>query len=358
MHNFPFFRVSLSLFKIFCESSEILGTNRGKFLPILKSTYKSPRFLTNGHFQTIYPFLFRKIKNVPYKRERISTPDDDFLDLDWSKVKSSSSLVIFTHGLEGHSKRNYILGMVKLFNLKNFDCLAWNFRSCSGDMPKKKIFYHHGMTEDLETVVNHAQSFKKYKKIFLVGFSLGGNITCNYIGKKGKNLPKKIKGAAVFSTPFDLFSATESFHGKKFNKIYIYRFLRSLKKKLKMTENLLNELNLNDKKLQQIKDFNQWDELVTAPLHGFKDKKEYYDKSCSKNLLSKINIPTLLVNAKNDPFLGPNCFPFEEASKNPNLYLETPENGGHLGFTCFKNKPFYWSEIRTLDFFTSFSLPD
>ena len=327
-------------------------------MPILKSTYKSPRFLTNGHLQTIYPFLFRKVKGVFYKRERIITPDDDFLDLDWSRISSPNSLVILSHGLEGHSKRNYILGMVKLFNLKKFDCLAWNYRSCSGTINKNKIFYHHGMTEDLETVINHALSFKKYKKIFLVGFSLGGNITCNYMGKKGKTLPKEIKGAAVFSTPFDLFSAAESFHGKKFNKVYIYRFLRTLKKKIIMKDHLLSDLKLDETKLKSIKDFHQWDELVTAPLHGFKNKNEYYTKSCSKKLLSRISIPTLLVNAKNDPFLGPNCFPFAEATKNPNLYLETPENGGHCGFASFETKPFYWSETRTLEFFSSFSLPD
>lgn len=322
-------------------------------MPLLKSTYKSPRFLTNCHLQTIFPYLFRKIKGVPYKRERIITPDDDFLDLDWAKVSNPNSLLILSHGLEGHSKRNYILGMVKLFNHKNFDCLAWNYRSCSGDINKKKIFYHHGMTEDLETVINHAIGLKKYKKIFLVGFSLGGNITCNYIGKKCKDLPHEIKGAAVFSTPFDLFSATKSFHGKKFNKVYIYRFLSSLKKKIRLKENLLNELKVTENQLKKIKDFHQWDELITAPLHGFKNKNDYYAKSCSKKILSKIQIPTLVVNAKNDPFLGPNCFPFEEANKNPYLFLETPENGGHCGFTSFDHKPFYWSEIRTLDFFSS-----
>ncbi|MFI5389862.1 MAG: YheT family hydrolase [Bacteriovoracales bacterium] len=332
--------------------------NGGVLLPIIQSTYKSPGFLANGHLQTIYPFLFRRIKGVTYKRERIATPDEDFLDLDWSKLQSSDSLLILSHGLEGSSKRNYILGMVKLFNQNKIDCLAWNYRSCSGDMNKKKIFYHHGMIEDLETVIQHVLALKKYKKIFLVGFSLGGNITCNYLGKKGKNLPQEIKGASVFSTPFDLFSATKFFHKRKFNKVYIYRFLRSLKKKIMMRDELLVDLKLNEFKIRKIKDFHQWDELITAPLHGFKNKNEYYKKSCSKTILGKIKIPTLLVNAKNDPFLGPGCFPIQEALENPNIFLEIPEGGGHCGFTSFENKPFYWSEIRTLDFFNSFSLPD
>ncbi len=327
----------------------------GKTLPLIQSNYKPPGFLANGHLQTIYPFFFRKIKGVNYKRERISTPDDDFLDLDWSKV-GADTLVILSHGLEGHSRRNYILGMVKLFNQNKIDCLAWNYRSCSGDMNKKKIFYHHGMIEDLDTVLSHTLSLKSYKKIFLVGFSLGGNITCNYLGRKGRNLAKEIKGAAVFSTPFDLFSATKSFHQRKFNKIYLYRFLRSLKRKIKMKDGLLKDLHLNEIKVQKIKDFHQFDELITAPLHGFKNKNEYYEKSCSINILNRIKVPTLLVNAKNDPFLGPNCFPTKEAEENPKLYLETPENGGHCGFTSFEKKPFYWSEIRALDFF--FSLPD
>src|SRR5687767_2598438 len=136
--------------------------------------YIPPRFLFSAHLETIYPALIRRVSLQPFTRERIDTPDSDFLDLDWLQ-QGSEKLVIISHGLEGNSQRAYIKGMAKVFFSNGYDVLAWNFRGCSEEMNRQLRFYHSGATDDLNVVVNHAIDRKHYKNIYLIGFSLGGN---------------------------------------------------------------------------------------------------------------------------------------------------------------------------------------
>jgi predicted alpha/beta-fold hydrolase len=206
------------------------------------------------------------------------------------------------------------------------------------------------MTEDMDLIVKHALAKKKYDKICLVGFSLGGSITANYLGEKGNNLPREIHRAVTISTPFNLRYASYYFHSKLFNKIYIFKFLRSLKRKIRENKKTLELLGIDKIGLNKIKDFNTFEEMITAPIHGFKNKNEYYQKTCPKLRLPMIEIPTLIISAQNDPFLGPLCFPVEEVKHNPNLYLHMPKEGGHCGFTSFDYPPHYWSEITALEF--------
>ena len=170
---------------------------------IQKSDYQAPFWLINGHFQSIFPSVFRKVKGIQYQRERIQTPDDDFLDLDWSVINQNNKLVILSHGLEGDASRQYMTGMVKIFNEAGYDCLAWNFRSCSGEMNLTTRFYHSGATDDLDLVIKHANS-KGYDHINLIGFSLGGNLTLKYLGEQQRNKPIEVKKAVVFSVPMHL----------------------------------------------------------------------------------------------------------------------------------------------------------
>lgn len=198
-------------------------------MPILKNSgFISPFWLPNGHLQSIYPALFRKISGIKYKRERIITADHDFLDLDWSYARQQSDrskkLVILSHGLEGNSTRQYILGMVRLLNANGYDCLAWNFRSCSEEMNKTLRFYHSGATEDLDLVINHA-FVHGYDCIRLIGFSLGGNLTLKYLGEKGININPAIKRAVVFSVPMDLKACSLAII-KSENRVYMHRFLK------------------------------------------------------------------------------------------------------------------------------------
>lgn len=315
---------------------------------ISNSCYSNPKLLFNGHFQTIIPALFRKISQIDYTRERITTPDNDFLDLDWSFAQNikSKQLVILTHGLEGNSNSKYILGMNKAFNDVSIDTLSWNMRSCSGEMNKQLRFYHSGATDDLELVIEHAS--KQYDEIFLIGFSLGGNLMLKYLGTKSNLiLDTKISKAAAFSVPCHLASSAETL-AKKSNKIYLKRFLKSLKNKIKEKSILLpNELNIDN--IENIKDFFEFDDRYTAPIHGFENANDYYFKNSSIHVLSQISIPTLLINAQNDPFLDTECFPFEQAFDSDKFYFEAPLHGGHCGFSL-SNSDINWAEKRAIEF--------
>jgi hypothetical protein len=314
---------------------------------ISQSDYKSPLFLFNGHLQTIIPGLFRRVDGIRYQRERIETPDHDFLDLDWSKT-NASRLAIISHGLEGNSQRPYVLGMVRELNRNGWDALAWNFRGCSGEMNRNLQFYHSGATEDLEVVIQHALAQQHYKTIALIGFSLGGNLTLKYVGERGLDILPQIKKAVVFSVPCDLKTGALKM-GTLSNKVYMWRFLKHLRQKMEAKAAVMPQ-QLNIVAFHKIKNFKQFDDRYTAPLHGFKDAIEYWSHCSSKNYLHTIAIPTLIVNAKNDPFLSPECFPSEQVSELPHVYLEIPETGGHCGFYQNSLHGRYWSEERAIRF--------
>ena len=175
-------------------------------MPIIDhSNYKRPFYLFNQHLETIIPSMFRKIKGVEYQRERIDLEDGDFLDLDWVK-DGHGRLVIISHGLEGSSNRHYVKGMAKLFNRNEWDVLAWNCRTCSGEMNRTARFYHHGATDDFKSVVDHAVSLNKYQTIVLIGISMGGSLTLKYLGEN-EVFPEALLCATVFSVPCNLKSS-------------------------------------------------------------------------------------------------------------------------------------------------------
>ena len=316
-------------------------------MPIIaNSTFSSPRFLFNGHLQTIIPYLLRKVEPVNYRRERIFSPDDDFIDLDWSEI-GSDRLVIISHGLEGDTNRKYMKGMVKKVNEAGFDALAWNCRGCSGELNKQIKSYHMGATEDLNLVISQIILKKKYKKIHLIGFSLGGNLVLKYLGEKGSSLPKEIDKAVAFSVPCDLLSTSIQFEAYG-NYFYLKKFLKTMKEKIrKKHEREPHSLNIEG--LKSIKNFRQFDEIFTAPLNGFESANDYYEKCSSLKSIPFISIPTLIINAQNDPFLTKACFPIQEAQNSKSVFLEMPVHGGHVGFLS-KEKNIYWSEERAIHF--------
>jgi hypothetical protein len=303
--------------------------------------YSRPWFLGNRHLETIYPALFRKVQIKDYQRERIATPDNDFLDLDWLK-QDAEKVVIISHGLEGNSGRGYVKGMAKIFFENGFDVLAWNYRGCGGEMNKALRFYHSGATDDLNTVSHHVVN-KGYQSVFLIGFSLGGNLTLKFAGER--KLDPRIKGVVTFSVPLDLYSSSLEL-AKPSNWIYSRRFLKSLKKKIVEKGKAMQGLNLDA--LKHVKSLRNFDDIYTGPLHGFNDAIDYYTKSSAISFLENIQTPTLIVNAKNDPFLSKDCFP--EKVNNAYVQFETTEQGGHVGFASFNGKGLYWTEQRALDF--------
>ena len=317
-------------------------------MPLInRSDYKAPLFLQNGHIQSIYPTLFRRFDTGFYERERIFTPDDDFLDIDWSRA-GSNRLAIISHGLEGNSHRNYVVGMVKMLNRNGWDALAWNYRSCSGEMNRRLRFYNSGTIDDLEVVIEHAAKIESYKEIVLIGFSMGGNLSLLYLGNKGSRIDSKIVRSVVFSVPCDLKASTRELAKFK-NRIYMGRFLKTLHQKIR-TKMKLMPGQINDDNYHLIKNFKDYDDRYTAPLHGFNNAEDYWSKCSSNRFIPEIKIPTLIVNARNDPFIVDGCYPVNETSDSKCVYLETPRSGGHVGFMQFKRDKSYWSEERTIEF--------
>jgi len=308
--------------------------------------YTPPFFLRNGHIQTIIPTLFRKVNNVTYHRERMDTIDNDFLDLDWSFVQSSR-LVIISHGLEGNSGRAYVKGMVRACNMAGFDALAWNYRSCSGEPNKQLRSYHSGATDDLAAVIGHAEKTGRYNEICLVGFSLGGNLTLVYLGRD--IVRPIVKKAAVFSVPCDL-KGSSMVLARRYNRFYMKRFLVMLHEKIKAKMAVMPG-EIDDKDFQKIKDFKDFDDRYTAPINGFNNALDYWEKCSSSQFIKNIKIPTLIVNARNDPCISDSCSPVNEVKKNPQVVLEMPESGGHVGFIELNKDNLFWSEKRAVKFF-------
>lgn len=316
-------------------------------MPLIKSDYKPPFYLRNGHLATVIPSSLRRVKAVNYKRERIVTPDNDFLDLDWLR-KGSEKLVVISHGLEGSAHRHYVKGMAKVFNANGWDALAWNCRSCSGEINSKARFYHHGDTEDLAHVINHALDQSSYSTVVLVGFSMGGSMTLKYLGEFTINQPSQVKGGAAFSVPVNLASSVHEL-AKKGNDFYRKRFLKKLEQKIiEKAEKYPDEIQLSD--FKEIRYFPDFDNLYTAPLHGFIDAEDFYKRASADQYMYDIKVPTLLVNALNDPFLPDECYPFDACEHHEFLHFEAPQYGGHVGFSL-KGNELNYMEKRALEFF-------
>jgi uncharacterized protein len=277
-------------------------------------------------------------------RERIATPDDDFLDLDWL-ARGSNKLLIISHGLEGSSDRPYVKGLARAAFHKGYDVLAWNFRGCGGEINRQLRFYHSGATDDLNTVVSHVLHKNIYSEIVLSGFSLGGNLTLKYLGER--KVDPKITHGVVFSVPMHLQSSCAKI-SQPSNWIYANRFLKSLKKKILLKHRSYPTLNISP--LRTIKTIETFDDTYTAPLHGFANAAEYYDRNSAIHFLPGIRIPTLIINALNDPFLSEQCFPYDKLKDHSTVRLETPVRGGHVGFAQFTAAGVYWSEERAMHF--------
>ena len=315
-------------------------------MPILQSSYLPSRIWQNPHVSTIYPSAFRKVNGVNYTRERLELSDGDFLDLDWSKSSANNhKLAIFTHGFLGNSTRPYLLGGVKAFNLANYDALAWNHRGLGGENNRFEKITTHGSSNDLEEIINYVLSKKQYTEIILVGYSKGGNISMKYAGQKAENIPSEIKKIIAISSPTDLQGSVDVM-GK--NGFYTERF------KTKLIKFLLNRSELIDN--QTLKDFSKFKYLddftdnYIAPLHGFKDGRDYYEQCAAMQLVDKIRVPTLILNAKNDPVLSESCAMLDVAKHSDYIFSEVPNHGGHCGFFQPNSDGIYWGDKRIVEF--------
>lgn len=286
-----------------------------------------------AHINTCFPTFFRKIK-VNFIRERINTPDDDFLDIDWLK-NNNSKVIVLCHGLEGSSRSKYIQATAKYFSEQGWDALAMNFRSCSGTLNKKPTFYHSGYTSDLELVL---EKTKDYKELVIVGYSLGANLVLKYLGERD-NYPENLLCGMAVSPPCDLYANSVQLN-KPNNFIYRTFFTKKLKKKAINKSKIYPDL-INENKIKKVKRINEFDDLVTAPLFGYKDSTDYYIQNSSKKFIPNIKIKTLIITPLDDPIMAPECYPYKEVKENSNILLETPKYGAHVGFSQLKNYPYY-----------------
>jgi len=318
-------------------------------MPVIKSKYKAPFLFRNYHISTIYASMLRKVPPVAQKRERLDLSDGDFIDLDFSFSSETPPLgiIIILHGLEGNAKRPYVLGMAKKFIAEGWDVAAVNFRGCSGEINRLFRSYNAGASEDLREVISYILNKKKYGKIGLVGFSLGGNLMLKYLGE-GNELPQEIIAAVAISTPCDLHRSLKKLEEPQ-NLIYSRRFVKKLKNQLLLRQAHFPG-NLDKKEISACRSLYSIDELYTGKAHGFESALDYYEQSSALNFIPNIKTPTLLINARNDGFLSENSSPVELAKDNSCFFLEMPEYGGHVGF--IQEGITTYTEDRAFEFMT------
>ena len=310
-------------------------------MPIITSSYRCPWFLRNGHLQTILG-AYKKAPDIHYDRTRIELVDGDFLDVDRCG-HGRARLVIISYGMEGDSHRHYVRTMVKALSEADRDVWVWNYRGISGEPNRKVHFYHGGLVDDLAMVILEAR-LAGYLHIDLVGFSLGGNLTLNYLGRLEHRVPGEIRKAVCLSVPVDVEDCARRLNAPD-NRLYIRRFLTSFRERIRQKMHVMPG-HIDDVGYEEIKTLEAYDARYTVPHFGFADVPAFYRWVSSRYVLGGVRRPTLLVNALDDPFLGPDCFPRATAEQNSFLTLEIANNGGHLGFLGDHG----WMERRVLTF--------
>lgn len=304
--------------------------------------------MSGGHVQTILPAFLPGGSKINWRRERLELEDGDFLDLDWRQAGNHNRLALLSHGLEGSSRAVYIKGMAHALHAAGWDVLGWNYRGCSGEPNRLPRSYHSGESGDLGTVIHHAA--KNYDTLALVGFSLGGNITLKYLGEASPH--PKIKAGIAISTPVNLAWSARALDQRKDNRLYLKRFLKTLLQKMEGKAKQFPGL-FDPSLLQDVHGFQEFDDRFTAPMHGFINADDYWTRCSSRQFVRHIQLPTLLMNARNDPFLTEESFPEPEAAASPFFHLETPQSGGHVGFLDFRKGLRTWAERRTVEFLQS-----
>ncbi len=325
--------------------------------PVYAQPYQAPWWLPGGHFQTIYSALVISAVRVDYQRERWDTPDGDFIDVDWLMPvdghAAEGPLVVFFHGLEGNSERHYVRSLMNLLQRKGWRGVAVNFRGCSGEPNRLPRAYFAGDSAEIDWILRRLRVQYPTTPLFATGVSLGANALLKWTGEQGAQAAQVIDAVVTVSAAMDLQATGNTLDSGGFNQFYTDHFLSSLKKKAAQKLEQFPGL-FNREALENIKTLREFDDLVTAPLHGFKNTDDYWTRASSKPYLIDIRIPTLLINARNDPFLPDSALPVA-AEVSASVTLEFPETGGHVGFVSgsFPGKH-EWLPERILEFFEQY----
>ncbi len=321
--------------------------------------FRPARWLPGPHLQTLWGSLWRRLPPITRPRERLWLEDGDFLDLDWYHADDTRApLVLIAHGLTGSSGSHYVLGLQFALAARGWASVGLNWRGCSGEPNRLPRGYHSGVSEDLAAVVRHLQTSRPEAPLFGVGFSLGGNVLLKYLGERGAD--SGLRAAAAVSVPFRLDLCADRI-GIGFSRIYQRHFIRELARYVRDKQALFDrERHPEQHQIlarlgppEGLKTFWDFDDRYTAPLHGFRDARDYYRQASSRYYLGGIRIPTLLIQAEDDPFIGTDALP-ARAELAPDTLFERLPHGGHVGFVGGSFRaPDYYLERRIPDWLVS-----
>lgn len=291
--------------------------------------YAAPRWLPGGHLQTIFPSQFIRTPKVTYRRERWNAPDGDFVDLDFVDGDAGQPFLVLFHGLEGSSKSHYARALMAHVASLGWSGAVAHFRSCSGELNHGPRFYHSGDVDEIDWILRRLKPYaddRQARRFYVVGASLGGNGLLRWLGES-QHQADFVDAACTVSAPHCLLAGGAAIsHG--FNRIYTHVFLRTMKpkclQKLKQFPGLFD-----GEAIRRVRTLYEFDNLVTAPLHGYRDAGDYWDRASAKHVLDAITVETLVINAQNDPFLPPHHLP---KTASPSVTLDYPKEGGHVGF--------------------------
>jgi predicted alpha/beta-fold hydrolase len=296
--------------------------------------YCAPKWLPGGHAQTLYPLLIKPAA-PRYRRERWETPDNDFIDLDWNEVpghcpvNAPRPLLVLFHGLEGSSHSHYARALMNALSAIGWDGVVVHFRGCSGEPNRLPRAYHSGDSDEIDWILRRLKALHPNRPLHAAGVSLGGNALLKWLGERGSETARLISAAAAISAPLDLTACGHTL-GRGFNRIYTQHFLNTLKPhslaKLQLFPGLFDL-----RRLQAATSLYEFDDVITAPLHGFTGVDDYWRRASSKPWLHGIRTPTLILNARNDPFMPPTALP-DATQVSSFVTLDLPFSGGHVGF--------------------------
>ena len=312
-------------------------------------SWQPPWWCRNRHVQTIWFPLLRRAR-VSFRRERFSTGDGDFVDLDWVDGPGGSPLLLVLHGLEGSSDSHSVSGLCALATGRGWRAVTLNFRSCSGEANRLPRFYHAGDTGDLDEVLAALTAREPDVRIGAVGISIGGNVLLKWLGERGVDAPKPVIAAVGISVPFDLVAAAAALDRGFERLVYTENFLRTFKAKIRAKARMHPDF-VDVRAALRARTFREYDRAVTAPLHGFADERDYWVRASSKPWLERIRRPTLLIAARDDPFVPAASLP-DVAGLPECVSAEFLPHGGHVGFVDgrWPWRATSWAERRAIGF--------
>jgi len=317
-------------------------------MPVVASTYGAPPLWRDGHTQTIASAVLPRRVPAWSAGERLELDDGDCIGLKWM-ARRCRQLAVLSHGLEGSVEAGYMRGLAGTLERAGWDVVGWNYRGCGGVENRLLRSYHSGESDDLRAVAAHVA--RGYERLALVGFSLGGNIVLKAAGEGG--LPASLVAVVAVSAPVDLASSARRLDEEPSNRLYQRRFLRTLVGKTLAKARRFPELGkrlAGSDGVRAVRTIREFDERITAPVHGFADAADYYARASARPRLGWLTVPALLLNARNDPLLDPPSFPEELARASTCLHLESPDYGGHVGFLDWRRGRQPWHERRVVSF--------